>query len=194
MSHPETGRHDHGHPHGQDHHHDHEHHLDHEHNDSRDHDHRGHRDHDHGRPARLRHLLRPHSHEPADQVDAALEASAEGMRTLWISLAVTMAGFFLFWLAGAPGPGIAGLFLCGLGVANLYPLSLALVLAAAPDGGDSANGAVALLGGILTVASPYLLGSLADQLGLHAAFAVEPVLVGACAVLLLAGLRAARSS
>jgi predicted MFS family arabinose efflux permease len=113
---------------------------------------------------------------------------------LWVSLAVTMAGFFLFWLAGAPGPGIAGLFLCGLGVANLYPLSLALVLAAAPDGGDSANGAVALLGGALVVGSPYLLGNLADRLGLHTAFAVEPALVGACAVLLLAGLRAARSS
>jgi len=37
--------------------------------------------------ARLRHLLRPHSHEAADQVDAALEGSAEGLRALWISLA-----------------------------------------------------------------------------------------------------------
>jgi cation diffusion facilitator family transporter len=36
----------------------------------------------------LRHVLRPHSHEPADQVDAVMDASAEGMRTLWISLAV----------------------------------------------------------------------------------------------------------
>ena len=36
----------------------------------------------------LRHLLRPHSHHPADKVDAAMEASAEGMRALWISLAV----------------------------------------------------------------------------------------------------------
>ncbi|GLZ07328.1 cation efflux system protein [Actinomadura sp. NBRC 104412] len=32
--------------------------------------------------------MRPHSHEAADKVDAALEASAEGMRALWISLAV----------------------------------------------------------------------------------------------------------
>ena len=71
MSHPETGRHDHE-------HHDHEHH---------DHDHHDH-DHDRAPLARLRHLLRPHSHDTADQVDAALEASAEGMRTLWISLAV----------------------------------------------------------------------------------------------------------
>ena len=36
----------------------------------------------------LRHLLRPHSHEAADKVDTAMEASAEGIRALWISLAV----------------------------------------------------------------------------------------------------------
>jgi cation diffusion facilitator family transporter len=57
-----------------------------------DHDH----DHDHGpghgRVARLRHglghLLRPHGHEAADKVDPAMESSAAGMRTLWISLTV----------------------------------------------------------------------------------------------------------
>jgi cation diffusion facilitator family transporter len=50
------------------------------------------RGHGHGtRPGvieRLRHVLRPHSHEAADKVDAAMEASAEGIRALWISLAV----------------------------------------------------------------------------------------------------------
>ena len=48
-------------------------------------------EHEHSEPglmARLRHVLRPHSHEPADQVDATMEASAEGMRVLWITLAV----------------------------------------------------------------------------------------------------------
>jgi cation diffusion facilitator family transporter len=85
MSHPETGRREHGHPHDheRDQHHVRNHH-DHDHAHGRHHDH----DDDNGLPARLRHLLRPHSHQPADQVDAALEASAEGMRTLWISLAV----------------------------------------------------------------------------------------------------------
>jgi cation diffusion facilitator family transporter len=72
MSHPHTGSHGHQH--------------DHEHGHARGHGH------EHGRgpglPARLRHLLRPHSHEAADQIDAVMEASAEGMRTLWISLAV----------------------------------------------------------------------------------------------------------
>jgi cation diffusion facilitator family transporter len=36
----------------------------------------------------VEHLVRPHSHEAADKVDAALESSREGMRALWISLAV----------------------------------------------------------------------------------------------------------
>ncbi|MBO3749629.1 cation transporter [Streptosporangiaceae bacterium NEAU-GS5] len=55
----------------------------------------GHEGHGHGHGhaersglwARVRHLVRPHSHEAADKVDAAMESSAEGMRALWISLA-----------------------------------------------------------------------------------------------------------
>ena len=38
---------------------------------------------------RVRHVIRPHSHDQG--TDAALEASAEGWRTLWISLAVLAA-------------------------------------------------------------------------------------------------------
>jgi hypothetical protein len=44
------------------------------------HDHGG--AHAHGVLARLRHVLRPHSHDAADKVDAAMEASAEGIRAL----------------------------------------------------------------------------------------------------------------
>ena len=70
--------------------HDHAHGHDHPHDHSRGHGHR--HDHDHYRRAsaraRLLHAVRPHSHEPAGRVDAAMEASAEGMRALWVSLAV----------------------------------------------------------------------------------------------------------
>jgi cation diffusion facilitator family transporter len=34
------------------------------------------------------HVVKPHSHEAADKVDAAMETSAEGMHTLWITLAI----------------------------------------------------------------------------------------------------------
>lgn len=111
---------------------------------------------------------------------------------LWASLVMTAAGFLLFWLAGLPVVAIAGLFFCGLGIANLYPLSLALTLTAARGSGDTANARTQLLGGVLVITAPYLLGSLADHLGLHAAFTVEPVLIGACALLLVAGLRLGR--
>jgi cation diffusion facilitator family transporter len=64
-----------------------------------DHDEAGHdhsHDHDHGgRPRRggqwrrrLAHVTRPHSHEPAVHADPTLSASKEGVRALWISLAV----------------------------------------------------------------------------------------------------------
>ncbi|MGH3249883.1 MAG: cation diffusion facilitator family transporter [Trebonia sp.] len=61
-------------------HHGHEHH-DHEHG-AHEHEHRA------GVLARLRHAARPHSHSAADKVDSAMEASSEGMRALWLSLAV----------------------------------------------------------------------------------------------------------
>jgi cation diffusion facilitator family transporter len=54
----------------------------------------GHRHgHGHAGPVRrswrsVRHLVTPHSHDTADRVDAAMEASRAGMRALWISLAV----------------------------------------------------------------------------------------------------------
>jgi cation diffusion facilitator family transporter len=41
-----------------------------------------------GVTGRLRHRLRPHSHDATGKVDAAMEASTEGIRALWISLAV----------------------------------------------------------------------------------------------------------
>ena len=68
----------------------HEHHGPHGHDESHGHEHEA----GAGRVAgrrRLRHelshLLRPHSHDTQAKVDRAMEASAQGMRTLWISLA-----------------------------------------------------------------------------------------------------------
>ena len=76
---PGTGGHDHdhdgpgrGHDHGE-----------HEHG----HDHR----HGSGLLAGLARRVRPHSHDVADKVDAAMEASAEGLWALWISLSVLAA-------------------------------------------------------------------------------------------------------
>src|SRR5436305_3198551 len=57
-----------------------------------DHDHRHDREHDYGHEhrglwRRVRHAVGPHSHDHDRAVDPVLESSAEGLRTLWISLA-----------------------------------------------------------------------------------------------------------
>jgi cation diffusion facilitator family transporter len=60
------------------------------HDDTHGHDHA----HDRGRRglvARLRHVVVPHSHDSADKIDPALESSRDGLRALWISLAVLTA-------------------------------------------------------------------------------------------------------
>jgi cation diffusion facilitator family transporter len=72
-------QHDHPHDSGHDHPHPHYH--------GSSHPHR-HDDGSHGTWARIRHAVGPHSHAHDSAVDAALESSAQGMRTLRISLAV----------------------------------------------------------------------------------------------------------
>ena len=113
---------------------------------------------------------------------------------LYVSLAITGAGVVLFWLTDQPALAILGLFVCGVGIANLYPLALALTLDTARGREDRANARSQLVLGVVAAASPYLLGSLADQHGLATAFALEPVLIGSCLLLLWGGLRARDSA
>lgn len=113
---------------------------------------------------------------------------------LYGSLGLTVAGFLVFWLAHQPAIAVAGLFFCGLGIANLYPLSLALTFAAAGVQEDRANARTQLIGGLLVVAAPYLLGALADSVGLWSAFTIEPVLAVACLLLLVSGRYAQQST
>ncbi|MFG1937962.1 MFS transporter [Micromonospora tulbaghiae] len=111
---------------------------------------------------------------------------------LYASLAVSLAGVVLFWSTDRPALAVAALFLSGVGIANLYPLSLALTLAAADGQEDRANARSQLILGLVAAASPFVLGSLADRYGLAAGFALEPILVAGCFLLLWAGLRARR--
>lgn len=72
--------------HGEDHSHDHDHPHEHDHGHGHPHSHE-----DMGTVERVRHFLSEltgsHSHDPADQVDQAMEDDARGRRALWIGLA-----------------------------------------------------------------------------------------------------------
>lgn len=118
---------------------------------------------------------------------ALARTPGRGSRLLSASLAVTLAGVLALWLPRQAVIALAGLFVTGVGIANLYPLSLALTLAAAPGQTDAANARSQLLGGLAVVVAPLALGGLADHVGLSAAFGVEPLLVVICWLLLRAG-------
>lgn len=104
---------------------------------------------------------------------------------IWISLAVTTIGVAFFWFSGLAIIAVPGLFVAGAGIANLYPLSLAMTLAAAPGRTDAANARSLLLCGLTVIAAPFILGVLADHIGLSAAFGVVPLLIVISALLLL---------
>ncbi|WP_448626330.1 MFS transporter [Geodermatophilus sp. URMC 64] len=73
---------------------------------------------------------------------------------LYSSLAVTGASFVLFWLTDRPALAVLGLFACGVGIANLYPLALALTLDAARGREDRANARSQLILGVVAAVSP----------------------------------------
>jgi hypothetical protein len=90
---------------------------------------------------------------------------------------VAVVGFALLWTVSDPAAATAGLFLAGVGIALLYPVTLAEALAA-----WSANPArCALASGIAIGAAPLLLGALADLAGLRAALLLVPTLLGTIA-------------
>jgi len=86
-----THTHGHGHDHDHDHHHDHDHDHDHHHHD---HDHHHHS----GFKGWLFELFVPHTHDAADSIDDAMEASTEGIRALKISMFVLLATTVLQFL------------------------------------------------------------------------------------------------
>jgi len=101
------------------------------------------------------------------------------LRVTSASAAVGLAGFALFWTAPGIALAAAGLVVMGTGVALLYPLSLARVVAAWPDRPDGAAARAGLASGVAIGVSPLVLAALADLVGLRTAYLLVPcILVG----------------
>lgn len=104
---------------------------------------------------------------------------------LLIALVVTLIGFPIFWLARLTTLNIIGLFITGLGIANLYPLTLSVAIGLAADQSNKASARVSLGVGTALLTAPLLLGWLADRLGLQSAYGMAIVLmVAACAIVM----------
>ena len=93
---------------------------------------------------------------------------------LVVSLVVP--GFVLYWVIGTPVLAIIGLFVLGLSVALLYPLSMGLTIDAAGPRGDAAGARSAFAAGAALLLSPLVLGGIADEVGLRLAHLAIPAL------------------
>jgi fucose permease len=93
------------------------------------------------------------------------------------SVGISLIGFFIHWWATPTLLTMSGLFLAGLGVANLYPQILALAIGAAPNQTDTASARASLASGSAILLLPLLLGGLADRIGLWYAYGLVVILL-----------------
>jgi fucose permease len=104
---------------------------------------------------------------------------------------LSAAGFLPFWLAPLVSPAVpaatlvsvAGLFVAGLGIGNLYPLGASLATGAAPRKADLATSRIALTVGSALLLIPPSLGLIADRSSIGSAYAIVAALLLAAAAL-----------
>ncbi|HKG53202.1 MAG TPA: MFS transporter [Anaerolineales bacterium] len=94
-----------------------------------------------------------------------------------VSIIFAAFGFLLFWSAESSFIGLNGLFITGLGVANLYPLILSLAINTANGNTVQAGARATLASGTAILTLPLILGSFADAVGIRLAYGVVLVLL-----------------
>lgn len=121
-------------------------------------------------------------------VGSRLSRTLSAPMLLIASLVIALVGFPLFWLPPLPLLRVAGLFVVGLGLANIYPLCAALGTRAAPGQADRASARLAIAGGLSLLIAPFILGALADHIGIGHAFGIAvPMLLLALLAAFLVG-------
>jgi fucose permease len=95
------------------------------------------------------------------------------------TLCLIAPGFLAFW-GGFPGPVVVfGLFVTGLAIALLYPLSLSFAVGAAGVAGNAASARSGLATGTAVLVAPIALGAMADHFGLSRAYLIAPIIAAA---------------
>lgn len=94
---------------------------------------------------------------------------------LWVAIALVALGFPMFWLGQMEIVNVIGLFITGLGIANLFPLGLAIASRVGRNASDLASSRISTSSGSAILIIPQVLGSAADVVGIFNAFAIVPV-------------------
>lgn len=106
---------------------------------------------------------------------------------------LSIAGFLLYWLSGGQLLSILGLFITGLGIANLFPLTLAIASSSVGiTQSDAASARISLSSGSAVLIMPQVLGILADKTNLNTAHAMILILLFFALMVVLYANRLAR--
>jgi MFS family permease len=108
-------------------------------------------------------------------VGSRLVRRYDPLRMLRITFLLAMAGTLVHWLSPSLPISIVGLFLAGIGISNLYPLTTSLGLQAAGINSSQAGSRLSLATGTSMLISPLIFGILTDAFDIRVAFAAEPV-------------------
>lgn len=127
-------------------------------------------------------------------VGSRLTRTQDSRQLLVYAVAVVCVGFPLFWLAQVPLLNIVGLFVAGLGIANLFPLTLSVASSIDPTQSNKVSARVSMASGIAILIAPQILASFADQVGLFNAFGVAAALLLAATLIVFAENRLAPAS
>jgi fucose permease len=90
---------------------------------------------------------------------------------------ISTIGFLIFWRTEIIFAGLSGLFITGLGVANLYPMILSLAIGVADGNTVRASARTTLASGTAILTLPLVLGRLADAVGIRSAYGVVVILL-----------------
>lgn len=103
---------------------------------------------------------------------------------LYGALGIIAVGFVVFWSTHATVVAFVGLFIAGLGIGPMFPLSVARVNRTAPGRIDLAVNRAGLGTGVAVGVGPFIIGALADLVGVHQALLIVPTLIVASALAL----------
>jgi fucose permease len=121
-------------------------------------------------------------------IGSRLAHSAEPARLLVVSLGLAIFGFSIFWLAPITDLRLVGLALCGVGIANVWPLTLPTATSLVPQATDLANARMSLSASSATLIAPQILGSLADGVGIQNAVLLAGAMTLCALLAAIAGL------
>jgi predicted MFS family arabinose efflux permease len=124
-----------------------------------------------------------------------LARSVPATLLLAATLGLALVGFPLFWLSPGSILTLAGLFVTGFGIGGVYPLGVSAAIASVPGNSDAAAARLSIGGGGAILVAPFVLGALADRIGIATAFGIViPMLLAALLLALIAARRDRKAS